>query len=772
LEACRRRAVLDFTGDGGAQGGLDADDVREACRQARDGGVDPFGIRIAYAMIRGRLDLRAFSVACPLQFLGCSFTDVVSVEGAVLKELVLAGHPVAGASGDQTDRQCELPGLMASGLRLDGDLVLSRMVITGAEPAAASTRRTAAVWLADAVLGGRIIAAGTRIETRGDRAIHADCMRVNGAVRLIHGFHATAEVRLLRARIGGAVDLSGATLTPHNGRALDLSESSAGSLFLLPDPVTGKRARIEGRVKLDHTRLNGRILIRGADLQAPHWDTGREYYDHARTPGVDSVLDGPGATVTGGLTLESDVHVAGAILLPESTLGGVTADGAELLSSDSIAVDLARSHILAGLTLRGATVAGMVDLTDAAVDGTLDLTGLMISRPPGRRCLRGVGLSVDGEVILRHAVIRGGMLGFRSATISGALDAEAATMINPGDLTLNLAHARIGGNVRLLHGFTSTGLLTLRRCDVAGRVACHGGTFRWVPADRPRPQRSLDRYPNDPPSNRHGSAVEIVSATIHNGIELGWSVPSGAVDLTDTHTSSLADDPATDWPPTVHLSGFSYQRFAARDNDTGEGVWSVRARIRWLQRAAPTDPRPWQQTATVLRANGDAAGADEVLISYRRLARRLQRKTVRRLLDWLYDATVRCGYRPQRALFVLLALIACLWAGLTPASVQHHLRASDAIGTVYQPSRTVITPGPGSPASAPCGDGRLRCFQPFFYAVDTVVPIIDLKQRSTWYPAPDDDGRLLDITLNTATVLGWLFSTVFVLALARLGRSD
>jgi hypothetical protein len=30
-----------------------------------------------------------------------------------------------------------------------------------------------------------------------------------------------------------------------------------------------------------------------------------------------------------------------------------------------------------------------------------------------------------------------------------------------------------------------------------------------------------------------------------------------------------------------------------------------------------------------------------------------------------------------------------------------------------------------------CGDGLVRCFNAFFYAVDTAVPIVDLKQRAT-----------------------------------------
>ena len=58
------------------------------------------------------------------------------------------------------------------------------------------------------------------------------------------------------------------------------------------------------------------------------------------------------------------------------------------------------------------------------------------------------------------------------------------------------------------------------------------------------------------------------------------------------------------------------------------------------------------------------------------------------------------------------------------------------------------------------------------YAIDTVIPLVALDQRTTWYPdvhAPD--GTFMQWWLNAATVLGWLLSSIFVLSLARLSRS-
>jgi hypothetical protein len=74
--------------------------------------------------------------------------------------------------------------------------------------------------------------------------------------------------------------------------------------------------------------------------------------------------------------------------------------------------------------------------------------------------------------------------------------------------------------------------------------------------------------------------------------------------------------------------------------------------------------------------------------------------------------------------------------------------------------------------SRACGNGEVRCFSPVFYALDTVLPLISLDQRSTWYPDPRTRyGLLMEWWLNTATVLGWLLSSIFALSFARLART-
>lgn len=105
------------------------------------------------------------------------------------------------------------------------------------------------------------------------------------------------------------------------------------------------------------------------------------------------------------------------------------------------------------------------------------------------------------------------------------------------------------------------------------------------------------------------------------------------------------------------------------------------------------------------------------------------------------------------------------------------MRASDGNGDVYSTAGLVVTAaGPAGPrlhASRSCGDGDIRCLNPALYAVDTVVPLISLDQRATWYPDPRlHYGEFMVWWLDLATILGWLLSSVFVLSLTRLSRAS
>ena len=138
--------------------------------------------------------------------------------------------------------------------------------------------------------------------------------------------------------------------------------------------------------------------------------------------------------------------------------------------------------------------------------------------------------------------------------------------MNADGYSLRLSQALVKGPVRLIDGFTSTGLVALNRTTIEGRLHFTGGTF-----DCPQPS----------PANEAGHAIEAISATVRGSVDLGWKAVSPSVDFTDLTTSSLADDPAT-WPQRFTIAGMSYDRFERPQGAPPGPVWDQAARCRWL----------------------------------------------------------------------------------------------------------------------------------------------------------------------------------------------
>ena len=726
--------------------------LRRCCHELKDQ-VDPRGLRLRDAVIAGRLDLAGLSVPFPLRFDGCEFDSAPVVEGADLFELALTG--------------CRrLPGLLGNGLRLRRDLDLSGSRVAGAHRTSASTGHTAAIWLCESDISGRLLCVHTTVDGQGGRAIQADRIRVGGAVRLIDQFRAVGEVRLSGARLGGALDLTSARLESLDGPALDMTDATIdGSVFLIEDRA-GNRPVVRGGLDLTSTRIAGRFLIRNAGIEAGPAQPELPIYTAAPMP--DAALSASRLSVGSELALAGRCEVSGGIDLSMADVSRFyIGAGCVLRAPGRTALDLTNAEIRAILRLdKDADIEGAVRLAGAVSHGTLALHG-HLSKPEGVTLIGASGMTVEGDVYLDDLRTEGGAVTFTGARL-GSLSAPRARLDNAGGYALRLSQAVVNGSVTLVDGFTATGLVALNRTTIEGRLHVTGGTF-----DCPRPCAV----------NEAGHAIEAIAAAVHGNVDLGWAAVSPSVDFTDLTTSSLADDPAT-WPERFTIAGMTYDRLERPQGAPPGTPWDQAARTRWLGRQAAFDSGPYEQAARVFRQHGYTREAEQILMARSQHARRVRRPAARwpeRAGGAVYAVT-GYGYRPERVLWMLAGLLIVTAATLTLPAAQATLRANNGNGLVYTTAGPLSGPaaaGPkgaqasGSPAADPCGGGQVRCFSPVLYAIDTVVPLISLDQRATWYPDPHARyGELMLWWLNLGTVLGWLLSSIFVLSLARFSRSS
>jgi hypothetical protein len=736
---------------GGGKRAVRAALLRRCCHELKDQ-IDPRGLRLNNAVVIGRLDLAGLAVPFPLRFDRCEFDSAPVLEGAQVFELSLTG--------------CRrLPGLLGNGLRLSRDLDLSRSQVAGAHWTSASTSKPAAIWLCEAEIGGRLLCIDTTIDCQGYRSIQADRIHVGGAVRLIDGFKSLGEVRLHGARIESSLDLNGAQIESSSGPAIDLENASIqGSVFLIEDS-SGRQPNIRGRITMASARISARLLIRNATIEARVNVQKGSIYERATTAGT--ALNAPRLSVGAEVTLAEHCDVTGRIDMSMGDMSSMSIGrNCVLRAPGRTALDLTNTEIRALLRLdENAAIEGTVRLAGAVIHGNLALHGKMSHPEDHGSLVIGSAMTVDGDVYLDGLRTNRGGLNFRGATL-GRLSASNAQLHNPGGYSLRLSQAVVKGPVRLTEGFTSTGLVALNRTTIEGRLQLTGGSF-----DCPAPS----------PSNEDGHAIEAISATVRGSMDLGWKAVSPSVDFTGAATTFLADDPAT-WPERFTIAGLTYDRFEIPQGAQPRPIWDQAARCAWLLRQTAFDSGPYEQAARVFRRHGYTSDAEQILITQRRHARQVGRSGApwpRRTLDAIY-ATIGYGYRPARVLWLLAALLVLVAASLELPASQAPLRATNGNGDVYTTSGPLTTThsatsGPAAhsnPRADACGDGEVRCFSPVVYAVDTVIPLISLDQRSTWYPDPHvGGGGFMLWWLNLATLLGWLLSSIFVLSLARLSRS-
>jgi hypothetical protein len=502
----------------------------------------------------------------------------------------------------------------------------------------------------------------------------------------------------------------------------------------------------KGEIRLHGAHIGGRLDFTTAALSnpdGPALDAGRLAVDQ-------SMFCFDGFTAKGEVNL-GGAHIGGRLSFTDAILANPM--GAALFA-DGLVVD---QDVFCS---EGFTVDGEIHMGGAQVGGDLDLTGATLNAPSGY-ALRANRLTVGQNMLCRSGFNTHGEVCLVGARIAGDVDFAGARLANDEGPALYANRLTVGLSVMCRDGFSAQGEVRLLGAHIGGRITFATATLSnlnglALQAERLTVEQDLFF------TEGFGATGEIHLAGAHVGGTLSFegatlapnggtltlpdlrastlilrpAAAPGCVDLTHAHVDVLADDP-TSWPSGIRLRGFVYDAL-----DEHSTISAGRRLKDWLSRDSEGYvPQPFEQLAAVYRKGGRDDDARKVIIAKQR-RRRSTLTLPGRLWNLLLYWTIGYGYRTWQAGLWLLGFLLVSWVVFAEA----------------YPAHMTATKAPGQ---------ALPHFQPFVYALDTLLPVVDLDQQANWIPQ-----GLAQWWAWVSILAGWLLTTAVVAALTGLIKKD
>ncbi|MFJ6567184.1 membrane-associated oxidoreductase [Streptomyces sp. NPDC091292] len=434
-----------------------------------------------------------------------------------------------------------------------------------------------------------------------------------------------------------------------------------------------------------------------------------------RTDGEIPALRLTGARVTGRLdlqyaTVDCAIRLWGCRFDEVLNLYGAQVRQLNLSESVLPGMRAATLRVDGVLRITGCRIAGPVLLGGARISGAffLDRARLGVpdsggARPGGsvREPVLQFNQGACEDDVWGRELVAYGEIRLDGAVVAGNVDLDDARLVHPGAGVLQAERLTVGSDLRAMR-LHAEGLVDLRGARIPGQLNLAYARL----------------------ANPGGMALR-ASSMVCGEMWLRASPPvQGKVNLRRSQLELLHVAPET-WPREVNLDGLTYTTLAPHE--------PAARRLPLLDRdTAGYVPFSYEQLATAYRRIGDEAAARAV-----QLAKQRRHRTT---LPWyakvwghLQEVTVGYGFRPIRAAGWLASLLA----------------VGSVVFTLHHP-----------PALKP---GEAPTFQPVFYTLDLLLPVIDFGQEQAY--APEGWYQSLSYAL---IVMGWILATTIATGITRV----
>lgn len=419
-------------------------------------------------------------------------------------------------------------------------------------------------------------------------------------------------------------------------------------------------------------------------------------------------LNVKGARITGKLNLkyadvEHAIRLRGCWFERKPQLFGARLRTLDL--SDSALPGLTASTVSVDITLRlsRCRLTGPVRLGGARIAGALFLRRAVIAVEAAEEGdeapLQFNHAAIGADVIATGLTVHG-QTKINGATVGGQINFDDARLLAPGATALQAETITVGTDLRAMR-LEARGLVNLTGSRIPGQLNLAYARF----------------------TNPEGVALR-ASSCVAGEMWLRDCPPiEGSVNLRRSTFDLLHAEPGA-WPDRIRLDGLTYRTLAP--------LLPAEQRLPLLEREESGYlPYAYEQLAAAYRTVGDEAAARSVQLAKLRRHRRTRPRHMR-LWGLLQDATVGYGFRPLRAAAWLLLLV---------------LTGSVAYGLHH--------PRPLKPGEAPD-------FNPVFYTIDLLLPIIGFGQEEAFAP-----GGWYQWLSYLLIVTGWILATTTAAGVSR-----
>jgi hypothetical protein len=540
-----------------------------------------------------------------------------------------------------------------------------------------------------------------------------------------------------------------------------------------------RAVKISGPLDLEGTRLRHPLRLEHCYFDGGTWVN----LDYAKasllilTGCCLAGLSGKALTVTKGLDLSGSTlmgrppapNITGN---PGCTDADLTGAGSNLDVSASRGYALFTDGMKVGgnVNFKGLTSNG-VCLNEADIAGTLDCTGAVLkSASGGKFSLWADGMKVGGNVKLDRCKVSGGAVRLSAAEIGGELLCHSTRLEgdDEGDGSGNALRGNrmlVGSNVNL-ESFAARGTVSLKYTAIGGSLRLKLVGFEGTP---PGGKTTLD-----------ATGVQIAQ-------ELDWRpeqqvlreviLENAAVGrLADSHTDEGGKRRNGNWPTrgSLRLDGFTYGSITPLDGDHKR---DARERLKWIQSQYDHNSsfatQPYEQLAGIYLAAGRDSDARSIAIARRQDQRKYGGMSPPlQFGNLLLDMTIKYGYQTWRTV-VLLAVVYMLTVLFFSSTSKYDVVIPTQATTQAATGTRTTTPGHQASVTATHCTNNYPCFNPWGYAIDTVIPIVNVHQADFWSPnvkAPW--GRAAIWVTYLGTLLGWLLTALAVAGYTGLVRTS